>query len=178
MQSSGPWACAEPVAATAVGAVPDGYAETWVLFLVDEQVYALDIGEVERIVRAVEVKPLPESPAHVRGIVNVQGRVLPVIDLRLRFGRPGRDIRLEDHFIVARTPGISVIVPVDAALGSVEVSGGSAPRDHGAGGRCLRKVAPLDVGLVYALDLERVVFYDQSPGDSDLASVLAELQMT
>jgi purine-binding chemotaxis protein CheW len=178
MQSSGPWAYTEPVAATATGAVAGGPGETWVLFVVDEQIYALEIGEVERIVRAVEVKPLPEPPPHVLGIVNVQGRVLPVIDLRLRFGHPTRDIRLEDHFIVARTPGISVILPVDAALGSVEVSDGSAPRGQGAGGRCLRKVAPLDVGLVYALDLERVVFADQSPGDSDLASIIAGLQMT
>jgi purine-binding chemotaxis protein CheW len=178
MQSAGPGAYTEPLVTPANSGVASDAAETWVLFVVDEQTYALEIGEVERIVRAVEVKPLPESPPHILGIVNMQGRVLPVVDLRLRFGQPSRDIRLEDHFIVARTPRISVIIPVDAALGSVEVSAGSAPRDHGAGGRCLRKVAPLGVGLVYALDLERVVFGDQSPNDSDLASVIAELQMS
>jgi purine-binding chemotaxis protein CheW len=176
MQLAGSVQGVEPVAGAANGAATDGAAETWVLFLIDGQTYALQIGEVERIVRAVEVKPLPESPPYVRGIVNVQGRVLPVVDLRLRFGQPSRDVRPEDHFIIARTPTLSVILPVDAALGSREVSGAMAPLDRDARGRAVRKVVPLDLGVVYSLDLERVVFGDESPTESQLGSVLAELQ--
>ena len=149
--------------------------ETWVLFVIDDQTYALQLSEVERIVRAVEVKRLPEVPPHVRGVVNVQGRVLPVVDLRARFGERSRPIALDDHFIIARTAGLSLILAADSVLGSREVSGTTAPRGTGVP-RCVRKVAPLDLGVVYALDLEQVLFGDESPTDSELARVLRELQ--
>lgn len=177
MQSGSSTDHAEPVVAAADGGSTSSGAETWVLFVVDDQTYALQIWEVERIVRAVEVKPLPELPPYILGVVNVQGRVLPVVDLRVRFGQPTRPVGLEDHFIIARTPTASVILPADAALGSREVSGGSAPQDSDVP-RCVRKAVPLDLGVVYALDLERVLFGDESPTDSRLASVLAELQKT
>ena len=147
------------------------------LFLVDEQTYALQIGEVERIVRAVEVKPLPESPPHVRGIVNVQGRVLPVVDLRLRFGQPSRDIRLEDHFIIARTPTISVILPVDAALGSAEVLGRVGPARPRSGGPLpAQGRAPSIWASSTRWISSEWCSATNPPTDSDLASVLAELQ--
>ena len=166
----------EAAAAVADRWATNGSAETWVLFLIDEQTYGLHIWEVERIVRAVEVKPLPESPPHIRGIVNVQGRVLPVVDLRVRFGQPTRDIRLEDHFIIARAGSVSVVLPVAAALGSAEVTVGSDPIEDRTARGCLRQVVTLDGESVYALDLERVVYPSQSQAESDLPSVLAELQ--
>jgi purine-binding chemotaxis protein CheW len=176
VHSMGSLGYTEPLLATTDSGETSRAAETWVLFLVDKQVYALQIWEVERIVRAVEVKPLPESPPHIRGVVNMHGRVLPVVDLRARFGQPPRDIHLDDHFIVARTSDFSVVLPVDAALGSLEISGGTAPRDDVERARCLRKVMTLDTEMVYALDLQQVVFAGDSPTDSDLASVLAELR--
>lgn len=153
----------------------DGAAETWVLFTVDSQIYALDLWEVERIVLAVEVKPLPEVPPYVAGVVDVHGRVLPVVDLRLRFDQPTRPLALNDHFVIAKTPTHSLILPVDAALGSRQVPADSIPADTQLP-RCVRKVVPLDVGVVYSLDLQRVLFGDEPPFDSRLAQVLAELQ--
>jgi chemotaxis signal transduction protein len=162
----------EPSVGSTDRSASDGAAETWVLFLLDEQTYGLHIWEVERIVRAVEVKSLPESPPHIRGIVNVQGQVLPVVDLRVRFGRPTRDIRLEDHFIIARTGSLALVLPVDAAFGSVEVHGGSDPIEDESQ-RCLRKVVTLDGEAIYALDLQRVLF----PGrdEAGVRSILADL---
>ena len=169
------------VSAAGGGAVSDGAAaqssfETWVVFLLDEQKYALQMEEVERIVRAVEVKPLPQSPPHVLGIVNMQGRILPVINLRLLFKRPLRDIRLEDHFIVARTSTISAILPVDAALGSLEVVDTTDLPNEKARDKYLRKIVPFHEEVVYTVDLERVVFADQAPEDSDLTSMMAGLE--
>jgi len=167
----------EPAVTLAEQDVSNGTAETWVLFLVDEQKYGLLIWEVERIVRAVEVKPLPECPPHILGIVNVQGRVLPVVDLRVRFGLPTRDVRLEDHFIIAQAHGLSMVLPVDAALGSVEVIGGSEPCHDETRGECIRRVVTLEDGeVVYGLDLRRVLYTGRNASESDLPSIIAELQ--
>jgi chemotaxis signal transduction protein len=173
---SGSFESREPAVAGADHGATNGATEKWVLFTIDEQTYGLHIWEVERIVRAVEVKPLPEAPPHIRGIVNVQGRVLPVVDLRLRFGRPTRDIHLDDHFIIARTGELSVILPVDAALGSADVSDGSDPLEEGARGGCLRQVVTLDGEAIYALDLQRVVYPGQSGAAWELPAILADLQ--
>ncbi|MBN1631051.1 MAG: chemotaxis protein CheW [Thermoleophilia bacterium] len=182
MQSNGSSVLYEPGMSTtdggptANGGGPTGSTETWVLFSVDSQKYGLLIAEVERILRAVEVKPLPQSPPHVLGIINMQGAILPVIDLRYCLGRPERPIQPEDHFIVARTPTTIAVLPVDAALGSVEVPVGSDAAGEKARDRYLRKIVPWGHEVIYALDLERVVFGDESPEDSQLTSALQVME--
>lgn len=151
---------AVPAEAEADHAAKDDAPEAWVLFQVDEQKYALRIWEVERIVRAVEVKPLPRSPAHIRGIVNVHGRVLPVVDLRVRLGQPTREIRVEDHFIVAKTDERSLVLPVDVVLGSQELPGGWVSGIDVVRAECVSKTITIRGEVVYGLDLERVLTWD------------------
>ena len=62
-----------------------------VVFALDEQRYALHLLAVERVVRAVEVTALPEAPEIVLGVVNVKGRIVPVINVRRRFRLPERN---------------------------------------------------------------------------------------
>ena len=62
-----------------------------VVFTLDEQRYALHLLAVERVVRAVEVTALPEAPEIVLGVVNVKGRIVPVINVRRRFRLPERN---------------------------------------------------------------------------------------
>ena len=85
-----------------------------VVITLDEQRYALRIAAVERIARMVEITPLPAAPPAVSGMVNVQGRILPVYDLRRRFGLPQREIALTDQFIIARTARWPVALVADA----------------------------------------------------------------
>ena len=63
-----------------------------VVFALDDRRIALPLAAVERVVRAVEVTPLPKAPAVVLGAVNVQGNLVPVFHLRRRFRMPEREI--------------------------------------------------------------------------------------
>jgi purine-binding chemotaxis protein CheW len=72
-----------------------------VVFRLDNQRYALPLPTVERIVRAVEVTALPKAPSIVLGIVDVAGRVCPVLNVRQRFGLPDKEIRSADQFLIA-----------------------------------------------------------------------------
>lgn len=97
-----------------------------VVFVLDEQRYALPLQSVERVVRAVAVTPLPEAPPIIIGVINIQGRVVPVVDLRKRFHLEERAIDPEDHFVVARSSTGAVALPVDEAEGLVrDLSGGT-----------------------------------------------------
>ena len=56
-----------------------------VVFALDEPRYALPLSAVERVVRAVEITPLPKAPEIVLGVINMQGQVVPAVDIRKRF---------------------------------------------------------------------------------------------
>ena len=90
-----------------------------VLFDIDGFHLALDATVVERVVLAAEIAPVPELPRGVRGVVNVRGKVLPVLDLRERLRLPAREIRSTDHFIVLRCGGRPVALMVDDVTGVV-----------------------------------------------------------
>jgi len=73
------------------------------IFRIDDSRYALPLENVLKVELAAAVTPLPNAPSVVAGIINVHGRLLPVMDVRRRLGLPSRDMRLDDHLILART---------------------------------------------------------------------------
>lgn len=70
---------------------PKAVWETWVTFQVSGETFALPVEFVQEILRVGTITRVPEAPYPVRGIANVRGRVIPVVDLRLRLGLPGAE---------------------------------------------------------------------------------------
>jgi purine-binding chemotaxis protein CheW len=97
-----------------------------VTFLLDEQRYALNLAVIEKAVRIAEITPLPSAPEIVMGVVNVQGRVLPVINIRRRFHLPEREIQLSDQLIIARTAKRTVALLADGVSGVIDYPEGDA----------------------------------------------------
>ena len=93
-----------------------------VVFTLDEQRYAVPLSAVERIVRLVEITPVPHTPEIVLGVINVQGRILPVVNIRRRFCLPARELHLSDHLLIARTSKRTVALVVDAVSEVVTLS--------------------------------------------------------
>jgi purine-binding chemotaxis protein CheW len=126
-----------------------------VVFSIERQRYALDLSSVDRTLRASKITPLPNAPDVVLGIINVEGRVLPVMNLRVRFGLGPREMRLSDVLILARTPKWTVALAADAVEGLIEhttenvQSAASIFPDV----PYLQGVAKLDDGLVLIHDL-------------------------
>lgn len=90
------------------------------IFALDEQVYAIDLAAVVRVVRAVEVTPLPDAPGAVLGVINLHGQVVSVYALRRRFGLRERPVGVSDQIIVADTARRRVALVVDGVRGVVE----------------------------------------------------------
>ena len=72
----------------------------WLIFSVEGQWYGLPVGQVLRIIEMVAMLDLPGAPKGVQGIINVQGQVLPVIDLRRRWGLPPQVYTLRTPIIL------------------------------------------------------------------------------
>lgn len=96
----------------------DGPPETVeiLVFELARQRYGLLATAVREVVRAVAVTPLPRAPRVVEGVIQIRGEVVPVLDLRARFGLPAKPIDPADHLIVARTDARVVALRVDQAL--------------------------------------------------------------
>ena len=98
-----------------------GRTESFLLFFIEEGRYALDVTAVERIVRAVDVTFVPDAPDFVRGLINVAGDIVPVIDMRRKLGLPIRDMELSDRFILINVAGRLRALLVDRVEGVVEL---------------------------------------------------------
>lgn len=90
--------------------------DSLIVFAMDDRRYALPLRAVDRVVRMVAVTPLPKAPDIVFGVVNIQGRVIPVINMRRRFRLPEREIALTDQLVVAHTVRRPVALVADAVL--------------------------------------------------------------
>ena len=91
-------------------------SDSLLVLLLGDQRYALPLPAIDRVVRMVAITPLPKAPDIVLGVVNVQGRVIPVINMRRRFHLPEREITLTDQLVVAHTARRPVALVADAVL--------------------------------------------------------------
>ena len=80
------------VSRTATTADPSGVAQQFLTFLLGKEVFAMDIRTVREIIQYGPLTPVPLMPDFVRGVINLRGAVVPVIDLHARFGRPVAEI--------------------------------------------------------------------------------------
>ena len=91
-----------------------------VAFTLDEGHYALDLSAVERITQTVEITLLPEAPDIILGIINIKGKIIPVVNIRRRFRLSEKDIEPTNRLIIARTLKRTVALVVDVVLGVIE----------------------------------------------------------
>lgn len=94
-----------------------------VTFRLGDDLFAAEIFSVERVLRYVAPRPVPELPPWMEGVLDYHGRVVPVIDLRARFGAPGE--RPEGaRIVVCVVDGAWIAMTVDAVLevATVDVS--------------------------------------------------------
>ena len=64
-------------------------AGKYLTFALGAESYGIAVLKIREIIRMCEITPVPEMPAHVRGVLNLRGKIIPVIDLRRRFGLAG-----------------------------------------------------------------------------------------
>jgi len=146
-----------------------------VMFIVERQRYALPLEMVERVVRAVAVTALPEAPPIIVGVINMQGRVVPVVDLRKRFRLERREIDIEDHFVIARSSTGAVALPVDEAEGLIRDLGGERvpAAEIVPNLNYVEEVFLLGPEMVFVLDIDTVLTDDE---ELVLADSLREIE--
>jgi len=145
-----------------------------VVFILDERFYGLRLSAVSRVVRAVEITPLPKAPPIVIGVINLAGLIIPVVNIRRRFSLPERELKLTDHFLVARGKDDRLLaLVVDAVVGVRDLSAQEtiAAETILPGLEHLEGVAKTHQGLVLIHDLGTFLSLEE---ERDLDAVLQE----
>jgi purine-binding chemotaxis protein CheW len=132
-----------------------------VLFKVDETLYALPASVVLQMESYTGATVVPGAPAFVAGIIQLRGRVVPVVDLRARFGLPPKERTLETRVVVGEQHDRTVALVVDSAREVVRMAPSQLkppPRlvDDGARG-FVKFVVQLGDRTVMVLDFAKVI---------------------
>lgn len=143
------------------------------VFAVDAHRYALPARDIDQIVRAVAVTALPGAPLVIEGVIDVHGAIVPVLDLRRRFGLPERTTAVSDLLIIASSGSRRVAVRTDGNASIRQIDPASLGRtgDSLAQSRYVAGLAKLPDGIVVIHDL--ALFLSESESES-LAKALAE----
>lgn len=132
-----------------------------VVFVVAGEQYGADVSVVLEIIRMTEITALPAAPAFVRGMINLRGKIIPVVDLRERFGLPPAPATRDSRIVVIEVGSEDVGIIVDSVSEVRRVPAGAierapfAPTPEQAA--FVEGVANLDGGLIILLNLQAVL---------------------
>jgi len=131
-----------------------------VTFRLANEEYGLPITKVREINRVVPVTKLPQTPSFVEGIINLRGRIIPVIDLRKRFEMPVTAHDEDTRIIIVDISGQIVGVIVDAVTEVVRLNTEnieSPPATVAVDSQYIKGVGKIDDRLIILLDIDKVL---------------------
>ena len=168
--------------------------EQVVCFWVEKEEYGIDIMQVQEIIRVDEITAVPNAPRFVEGIVNLRGNVLPVLDMRTRFGLEKGERTEQNRIIVVDIAGKTTGIIVDSVSEVIRI-----PRDRierppdliteaGIEGRYIEGIGKLDEGkrIIVLVQVDALLTGDEKeelstireeeglPGDPEKEAALKE----
>jgi purine-binding chemotaxis protein CheW len=94
----------------------------YLTFWTDGQLFGVPISDVVQIIGMQEITPIPDSPAYAKGVINLRGFIIPLIDVRLRFGKPEAEYNertcivvtsLEENYIGFIVDSVNEVATID-----------------------------------------------------------------
>lgn len=135
-----------------------------VSFKVSDEEFGIDILQVQEIIRMLPISIVPSAPNFVKGVIDLRGEVIPIIDMRKRFKLPSIPYNSETRIIVVHTNDFTVGFIVDAVCEVIRIHESAiepAPpvltNLNGENSNYIRGVSKLEKGLLILLDLNNLI---------------------
>jgi len=93
-----------------VSASTDARSGKYLTFQLGNEEFGIRVLKVREIMGIQEITAVPQTPGHVKGVINLRGKVVPVIDLRLKFGLPSAEYTQRTCIIVTQVQGESGLI--------------------------------------------------------------------
>lgn len=133
----------------------------YLTFLAENQIFGVPIVDVMQIIRMQKIVEVPDYPPYAKGIINLRGAIVPIIDLRTRLGKPGLEYNDRTCIIVIDVNGHLYGIVVDQVSDVLEITqeqfspppkqGGVSVNDY------LKGIAKIDNKVVMALNSETLL---------------------
>ncbi len=148
-----------------------------VTFTLGSEEYAVDILKVQEINRMKEITRVPNAPHYVEGVINLRGKVIPVVSLRKKFGLPEEEETSKQRIMIMDIQGITMGLIVDSVSEVLRISTDIVepppPMTYSVTSEFISGIAKLEDRLIILLDMDRLIGKEESEGMVEAAEKVA-----
>ncbi|KXG77634.1 Chemotaxis protein CheW [Fervidicola ferrireducens] len=144
----------------------------FVVFKLGQEEYGVDIMQVNTIERMMPITRVPKAPDFVEGVINLRGEIIPVIDLKKRFGLASGEVTADTRIIIVMLDDLTVGMIVDSATEVVQLPQDSIEPPPSVAGNIssdfLEGVGKIGDRLLIILNLEKIL----RPGEAETRAAM------
>ncbi len=137
----------------------------YLTFFIGKEMYGIDISYVTEIVGIQEITKMPDMPDYIKGIINLRGIIVPLIDIRLRFSMEEKEYDDRTCIVVVDFAGTSIGLIVDSVSEVIDLSETSIvdlPHNSiGLSNRYIKNIGKLDSNVILLIDCEKLLTDDE-----------------
>ncbi|KIM10135.1 MAG: chemotaxis protein CheW [Sulfuricurvum sp. PC08-66] len=134
--------------------------ERYLTFFLGEEQYGIAIDQIKEIIAMMKVTNVPKAPAYIRGVINLRGSIIPVVDTRLRFGMAQREVDMHTAIVIIEVQKINIGFIVDRVeeVASIDAASMSEPPRFGnhIDGDFISSMAQMEQNVVMILDVVKL----------------------
>ncbi len=143
-------------------------------FVLNDEIYGIEILKVREIIGLMDVTNVPQTPEYLKGVINLRGKVIPVIDLRLKFSMQEGEHTQETCTIVVEVDNTSIGVIVDNVSEVMEIKGDEiedAPQfGQGVDSNFIMGLGKTKETIVILLDIAKVLSEEELAMAEEMAT--------
>lgn len=149
--------------------VNDEGADQYLTFKLDGEVFATDIRMIREVLEHTQVTPVPHSDDSMQGVINLRGKAIPVVDMRLQFGVEAAEVTVDTCIVIIEVniKGKSTVLGalVDSVMEVIDLKPEQMEPAPGYGSRVnndfMQAIGKLDDRFVIVLDMNKVFSSEQ-----------------
>lgn len=144
----------------------DTQKDKFLTFSIDEEIYGLDISYVLEIIGVQEITEVPRQLPFICGVINLRGKIIPVMDIRLRFGKQPREYDDRTCVVVLDIQELTVGIIVDTVVEVMNIPGeqiSEPPKfDEKSGSHFIRGIGKVGDAVKLLLNVEQLITHERS----------------
>ena len=142
----------------------DTQKDKYLTFRIASEDYGIAIANVTEIIGIQNITEIPEMADYIKGVINLRGKVIPVMDIRLRFKLPPREYDERTCIVVVEIDGTSVGLVVDTVNEVADIPEEQvepAPKSKRKGGSYIQGIGKIGQEVKILLDINRILYEDE-----------------
>ncbi len=143
----------------------DTTSQMYVTFKIDDETYGIDVNRVQEIIGIIPISHIPNAADYLKGVINLRGKVVPVIDVRVKFRMNTRNYDSTTVILIVELKDSSIGLIVDSVADVIDISSESIHDYSGVDAKMksgsITSIASYNDNLILLLDLDEMIEYEE-----------------